>query len=171
MRFLTKKQMAEAKHSLNVVNSVQRRNGTNKPERLLRWGCGSLCYQINTDSPDKLSALEADRMMRLKKHKGFEISQRVTWISRGAAQYGTIVDIVFRDQNRQLKTDSYLLKMDWNGEVVPVSIEANNLRIYGVDIKTLGRMEKNAVCHPPLTKKRLPTGIRHDKRGTRTKRN
>lgn len=67
-KFLTQKQMAEAKRSEAIQNSIQKREGTNFPlSEIIAWGCGCCIGPVINRKSEILSAKEADAVLKAKK--------------------------------------------------------------------------------------------------------
>ena len=74
-RFLTQKQMAEAKSFEAICNSIQKRAGTRHPlSNVIAWDCGCIGPVILRNRIIPTSE-QADAMLKLRKHKDVDLDE------------------------------------------------------------------------------------------------
>jgi hypothetical protein len=60
--------------------------------------------------------------------KHFKKGQRVQWKTRSGTEEGTILDVVPANYNLVIKQPSYMLQMDFNGQIVACPVANKQLK-------------------------------------------
>jgi hypothetical protein len=69
-KFLSQWHMSEAKRDEARLNAIQKRNGTNFPlTPIVAWGCGCCIGPSVNKERSILSAAEADKILKARKHE------------------------------------------------------------------------------------------------------